>query len=106
MQKIVDQLEKRITVIKASLQGIGPMRPGTLTQQYKNPKEKTGGYYQISYTLHMKSRTEYVRPPFVRQIQKEVTEYKRYRDLIERWVDLSIELSKLKIKLALAQEKG
>jgi hypothetical protein len=31
------------------------MRPGLLTKQYKNSKEKIGGYYQISYTYKMQT---------------------------------------------------
>jgi hypothetical protein len=38
------------------------MRPGSLTRQYKDPQHHTGAYWQISYTRHMRSRTEYVRP--------------------------------------------
>jgi hypothetical protein len=38
---------------------IEEMRPGSLTKQYKDPKQQTGAYYQLSYTLDMKIRTEY-----------------------------------------------
>ena len=45
----------------------------------------------------MKSRTEYVRAEFATIIRKETAEYKKYRSLTDRWVQLAIELSKLKI---------
>lgn len=95
--KGITELEKEIQAVKSRLMDIGAMRPGTLTQQYKDRKNQTGGYYQLSYTREMKSRTEYVRAAHVSCLQEEVAEYKKWRELIERWVDLSIDLSREKI---------
>jgi hypothetical protein len=95
-EKTID-LEKEIQSVKSKLMEIGAMRPGTLTKQYKDRKTETGGYYQLSYTHEMKSRTEYVRAAHVSRLQAEVAEYKRWRELIEQWVDLSIKLSREKI---------
>ena len=47
-QKRLPQIEKRIERIKAALQEIGPMRPGSLTRQYRDPDTRTGAYWQIS----------------------------------------------------------
>ena len=49
-QKRIRQIEQRIVRIKAALQAIGPMRPGSLTRQYRDPETRTGAYWQISYT--------------------------------------------------------
>ena len=49
--KQLSAIEKRIKQIKQELQTIHEMRPGSLTCQYHNPKEKTGAYYQLSYTM-------------------------------------------------------
>ena len=49
-QKRIRQIEQRIDRIKRALQEIGPMRPGSLTRQYKDPQHRTGAYWQISYT--------------------------------------------------------
>ncbi len=57
-QKRIQQIEQRIIRIKAALQAIGPMRPGSLTRQYRDPETRAGAYWQISYTRQMKSRTE------------------------------------------------
>ncbi len=95
-KKITD-LEQRIEAIKDELMAIGPMRPGTLTKQYKDRENQTGGYHQLSYTHKMKSRTEYVRAEHVARLRSEIAQYKRWRELVERWVDLSIELSREKI---------
>ena len=91
------QIEKKIEEIKQALQTIQQMRPGSLTCQYHNPKDKTGAYYQLSYTHKMKSRTEYVRSEFVPGIREEISEYKRFRVLVNQWVELAITLSKMQM---------
>ena len=98
------QIDKQIETIKAQLQNIGEMRPGSLTQQYKVPKEKIGPYYQLSYMHKMKSRTNYVRPQFVSQIRKQVANYKRFKKLTERWIELAIQHSTLTMDIA--KKKG
>jgi len=97
--KTLEHLENQIQQIKEELQRIGEMRPGTLTLQYKVPKEKKGPYYQLSYTHKMRSRTEYVRAQCADDIRQQIAVYKRFKDLIEKWIMLSIEHSKLKMKL-------
>ncbi len=99
-QKRLRQIEKRIDRIKAALQEIGPMRPGALTRQYRDPETRTGPYWQISYTRRMKSRTEYVRKEWVTEIRKQIATHKRFRRLIDEWGDLSIEHSQLTMRIA------
>ena len=99
-QKRLQIIENQIARIKIKLQSIGSMRPGSLTQQYKIPKDKVGPFYQLSYTHHMKSRTEYVRPQFVAETKKQIAAYKRFRKLTNTWVDLAIEHAKLTLELA------
>jgi hypothetical protein len=89
------QIEDRIQTIKQRLLTLGQMRPGSLSRQYKRPHEKAGAYYQVSYTHKMRSRTEYVRPEFVRDIRTQIAVYKRFRKLIDTWVELAIEQSRL-----------
>lgn len=100
-QKSLSQVEKRIVKIKREMQAIGEMRPGSLTQQYQKPKEKKGAFYQISYTHQMKSKTEYVRPEFVKDLKRQIKNYKKFKDMTKEWTDLAILHSKLKIKLAI-----
>jgi hypothetical protein len=99
-EKRIQQIEQRIEQIKAALSHIGPMRPGSLTRQYKDRKNKTGAYWQISYTRQMKSRTEYVRKEWVSQVRREIANHKRFKRLIDQWVDLDIERSKLTMQMA------
>ncbi len=99
-QKRIQQIERRIDRIKEALMEIGPMRPGSLTRQYKDPENSMGVYWQISYTRQMKSRTEYVRREWVTEVRKQVATHKRFKRLIDQWLDLSIEHSRLAMKIA------
>lgn len=92
-------IEKRIAQIKAELTAIGEMRPGSLTCQYKDPESRQGPRYQLSYTRDMKGRTEYVPRDCVREIRRQIGNYKRFKALTTEWVDLGIEYSRLKMKL-------
>jgi len=96
----IQQIERRVDRIKEELMKIGPMRPGSLTRQYRDPENNTGAFWQISYTRQMKSRTEYVRKEWVAQIRKQVATHKRFKRLIDQWTDLSIEHSQLIMKMA------
>ena len=92
------RIQQRIRAIQSQLASLGPMRPGCLSLQYRNPQEKTGPNYQLSYTYQMKSKTEYIPAALVPQIEQEVAQYKRFRELTAEWIALSIEGSRLKIK--------
>jgi len=99
-EKRIQQIERRIARIKEALSHIGPMRPGSLTRQYKDRKNETGAYWQISYTRQMKSRTEYVRKECVPDIRRQIATHKRFKRLIDQWLDLEIERSKLTMQMA------
>jgi hypothetical protein len=99
-QKRIQQIERRIDQIKRTLLEIGPMRPGSLTRQYKDPQRHTGAYWQISYTRRMKSRTEYVRKEYVKELRRQIATHKRFKHLIDQWIDLSIEHSRLTMQIA------
>ena len=96
----IQQIERRIDRIKKALLEIGPMRPGSLTRQYKDPENQTGAYWQISYTRRMKSRTEYVRREWVKDLRRQIASHKRFKSLVEQWIDLSIEHSRLTMQVA------
>jgi hypothetical protein len=96
----LSRIEKQIAALKVELLEISDMRPGSLTRQYKNPKDKTGAFYQLSYTHKTKSKTEYVRANQVDDLQKQVDTYKKFKQLVDRWVELSIERSKIKMDIS------
>ena len=93
----IESLEKRIQKIRERLSQIGAMRPGSISRQYRDRKNRRGVYFQLSYTHKMKSRTEHVWPEHVNLLQKELSEYKKFKSLTSELIDLSIELSKAKI---------
>jgi hypothetical protein len=98
-QKRIQQIERRIDRIKEALREIGPMRPGSLTRQYKDPQNRAGAYWQISYTRRMKSHTEYVRREWVNEIRRQTVTHKRFKRLVEQWIDLSMEHSRLAMQV-------
>jgi hypothetical protein len=48
----------------------------------------------------MKSKTEYVRAEFVKDLKGQIKTFKRFKKLIQQWIDLAIRHSQIKIKLA------
>jgi hypothetical protein len=66
------RIEKQIRKTKEELLQIEEIRPGTLTKQYRNPKDKKGPFYQISYTYKMKGKSEYVRPHHVAALRLQI----------------------------------
>jgi hypothetical protein len=48
----------------------------------------------------MRSRTEYVRPEFVEDLKAQVDNFKRFKTLTQKWADLAIEYSRLKMDIA------
>ncbi len=98
--KRLDEIRKRIDRIKAELAAIDEMRPGSLTRQYKDPQNQSGAYYQLSYTRDMKSRTDYIARECLRDVRRQIGNYKRFKALSAQWIALSIERSRLKMKLA------
>jgi len=97
--KRLTQIDQRIGKIKAELAALGEMRPGSLTCQYKDPDSGSGAYYQLSYTLDMKSRTDYIPRDWVKEVRRQVDNYKRFKSLSAEWVALSIERCRLTMKL-------
>ena len=98
--KRIQQIEQRIERIKRTLLEIGAMRPGSLTRQYKDPQHHAGTYWQISYTRRMKSRTDYVRKECVKELRSQIAAHKRFKRLVDQWIDLSIEHSRLTMQIA------
>lgn len=103
------ELEAKIGEVRRKLQAIGPMRPGSLSKQFtvcgkagcrcvdaKKP-QKHGPYYQLSYVHQGKSTTQFIRPPFVPEIRKQLATYKRFRKLVHRWVDLALQHSRMRL---------
>jgi len=92
------KIEKDIETIKSRIAELAILRPGSLTRQHKDPKQRMGAYYQVSYTHRMRSRTAYVRAEAVAEVRRQIRDYKKLKALVERWVALGIEYSALCMK--------
>ena len=104
-QQRLRQIEKKVARIKEALGAIGPMRPGSLTKQFKDRENEAGAFWQISYTHQMHSRTDYIRREWVKTTQQQIKEYKTFKRLIETWVALAIEHAKLTMKIEKSNPK-
>ena len=94
----LERLEEAIDGIKRKIGAIGELRPGSLSKQARKTRNTYGAYWHLSYTHRGKGHTEYIRDAFVPQVKTEVSNFKRFRKLLDRLITLSIERSQLKMK--------
>lgn len=95
----LERLKEAIHGIKREIGEIGPVRPGSLSKQARKTKNKYGAYWHLSYTHRGKGHTQYIRDAFVPQVKAEISHFKRFRKLIDRFITLSIERSQLRMKM-------
>ena len=98
--KTLEICDRQIQAIKDQLAALGPLRPGSLTRQYRQPRRRQGAYYQVSYTLRMRSHTDFVRPNEVAQLRQELAAYRRFKQLTARWVQVALRQSRWVIRRA------
>lgn len=89
----VERLARRIAQIKKALARLGDMRPGSLSTQTRS---WGGQYAQLSYTHLGKGRTQYVPPARVKEVKRQIDNYRKFKELTQEWVTLALELCKLK----------
>ena len=101
-------LDAKIARIKATLAALGDLRPGTLSLQYNvcgkpacrckaRPPRKHGPYYQVSFTWQGKSQSQFVRREDVPAVRRQLRNYQRLRSLVDHWVAVALELSRLRL---------
>src|ERR1700739_1149240 len=99
-------IERKIEHLKKQLTELGPMHPGSLSEQYnvcgkpdcrckdaKKP-QKHGPYYQLSFTWRGKGRTRFVRAERLAGVRQKLANYRRFRELTDEGVGLGGELGK------------
>jgi hypothetical protein len=97
MAVTIETLERRIQKIKQTIGELGDLRPGTLSQQYNvcgqpncrckaSPPVKHGPYYQISFKWHGKSSSHFVREEDLAEVQQQLGNYRRLRELVDEWI--------------------
>src|SRR5262245_4034519 len=104
-----ESLEQRIQKIKQQIGKLGDLRPGALSQQYNvcgsagcqckaSPPIKHGPYYQISFKRHGKSSSQFVREEDLTEVQQQLENYRRLRELVDEWITVSAQLSVLRLR--------
>ena len=106
----IKKMEKRVDKIKAELQTIGEMRPGSLNTQLtvcgragcrcqdeKNP-QKHGPYHQLSYVHQGKSTTQFIQKPLLSKVVRQLENYKTFKALTTEWIDLALAIAKAKLE--------
>jgi len=86
-------IEAEIARIKKALRELGYMHPGSLSKQKRS---RGGEYYQLSYSHNGKGHTMYVRPEDVAEVTRELENYREFRNLTRRWIELEIKLAKFR----------
>ena len=105
------EIENKIKKTKQELLNIEAMRSGSLSEQYnvcgvancickdkKNP-QRHGPYYQLSYRSGGRSSSKFIQGPFVKKMEKETAQYRRFKILVSEWIDLANAKSDLQMKL-------
>ena len=96
---------QQIQRIKKQILALGPMLPGSLSEQWnvcgtlgckcKDPKKPIhhGPYYQLSFSVKGRSSTLFIRPGEVPEARRRIQRYKRFKklamDLTQAYVDLA-----------------
>ena len=99
----IERLEREIAAIKQKLLKLGPMHPGSVSQQFQvcgnpsckcmHPKkpQKHGPYYKLAYVYRGKPVCRFVRAACVEEMKIRLAVYKQFRSLMDRWIKLSIQ---------------
>ncbi len=97
--------EQQVQKIKKQLLALGPMLPGSLSEQWnvcgtpgckcKDAQKpvRHGPYYQLSFSVKGKSSTLFVRPEEVPEARRRIRRYQRFKELVmaltQAYVDLA-----------------
>ncbi len=102
-------LQRQVERIKKELLGLEDLRPGSLSEQFnvcgtpgcrckKSPPEKHGPYYQVSYTRKGRSGSRFVKRHQVAAVKRQLRNYARMRELVDRWIEAATELADLRLE--------
>jgi hypothetical protein len=74
--------QAQLTEAIDQLAQLGPMRLGSLSQQYRNQAKRTGAFWQLRYTHNMRSRSRHPRAQELAHIKLFLANFKRFRELV------------------------
>ena len=109
MARRVETLQKQVERIKRELTQLGDLRPGSLSVQFnvcgtpgcrckRSPPQKHGPYYQVSFTRKGRSGSRFVQRQHLAAVKRQLRNYARMRELIDRWIEAATELSDLRLQ--------
>lgn len=99
----IKRCEREIEVIRQELLRLGPIHPGSISQQYHvcgtptcrchHPTEphKHGPYNKLTYVHRGRPVCRFVREADLDELKARLAAYKTFRTLMDRWIALSIE---------------
>lgn len=97
------RLNQQIENLKRQLLELGPIHPGSVSSQYHacgNPTcrchdpvnpAKHGPYNKLTYCHAGRSNCRFVRPECLTELTQRLDNYKTFRKLTARWVELSVQ---------------
>ena len=100
--KTLQGLERKIDEVKQALLALDPMHPGSVSRQYQvcgrpgcrcmHPQHphRHGPYHKLAYVHRGKPVCRFVRADCVGELLKRLAAYKRFRTLMDRWIELCI----------------
>ena len=98
------QLKMEIEDVRRQLLELGPIHPGSVSSQYHacgNPTcrchdpiepRKHGPYNKLTYSHRGKSGCRFVRAECPAELRQRLDNYKTFRKLTDRWIELSIQM--------------
>jgi hypothetical protein len=99
----IAQIDEEIRKIQKELQTLGPMHPGNISSQYQvcgrpdcrcvDPKkpQRHGPYPKLTYVYRGRPVCRFVRVGTQKALGERLAVYKRFRQLIDWWIALSIQ---------------
>lgn len=112
------RLEGKIAVIKQKLLVLEPMHPGSVSRQYQvcgNPAckcmrskkpQKHGPYHKLAYVHRGKPVCRFVRAACVDTMNERLAVYKKFRFLMDQWIELSIQRGMIEFFASITKGKA
>lgn len=95
--------EQRIETIKAAINNLGPILPGSISRQFnvcgtsgckckapKNPR-KHGPYYQLSFSIKGKSSSFFIKKKMLAEAKRRVKRYQVFKQLSTELTQASVD---------------
>ena len=102
--KSIKRLKTEMEDVRRQLLELGPIHPGSISSQYHacgNPAcrchdpvepRKHGPYNKLTYAHRGKSGCRFVRAECAAELRQRLANYKTFRKLTDRWIELSIQM--------------